>query len=207
MIDHLVASCEEGRVIAYYFFDFRRKESLSTLTFLRSILHQLLRVDNITPEIQRRIEAIFFGTTGTREPEVTELQELATEICASSIQEELLFVIDGIDEANREILRGVLQFLERIQSCPRVKIFAAGQPEVFLTSFPARWVTIYITAQELEKDIRTFIDVQAERELGGILSPYGPELIDTVKDVLSWKAQGMYVYSEYLLLCIVTLKK
>ena len=206
MIDHLVASREEGRVIAYYFFDFRRKESLSTLTFLRSILHQLLRIDNITPQIQRRIEAIFIGSTGTREPEVAELQELATNICASSIQEELLFVVDGIDEANREILRGVLGFLGHIQSCSRVKIFAAGQPEVVLASFLARCVTIHITAQEMEKDIRTFIDVKAERELGGILSPYGPDLINTVKDVLSWKAQGMYVYSEYLV-CIATIKK
>ena len=193
MIDHLVESREEGRVIAYYFFDYRRKESLSTSTFLQSILHQLLRIDNITPQIQRRIEAIFIGHTGTREPEVSELQELVADICTSSIQEELLFIVDGIDEANGDILRSVLRFLGHMQPYSRVKIFAAGQPEVFLANFPARWVPIFITAQELEKDIRIFIDVKAERELNGILSPYGKELIDTVKDVLSWKAQGMYV--------------
>ena len=196
MIDHLAES-HEGRAIAYYFFDFRRKESLSTLTFLRSILHQLLQIDNITPKIQRRIEAIFVGATGTREPEVSELQELITDICASIIREELLFIVDGIDEANGDILRGVLRFLGNMQSCSRVKIFAAGQPEVLLANFLARWETIFITAQELEKDIRTFIDVNAERELKGILSLYGSELIDTVKDVLSRKAQGMYVEKIY----------
>ena len=193
MIDHLVTARGEGRVIAYYFFDFRRKESLSTLTFLRSILHQLLRIDNITPQIQRRIEAIFIGATGTREPDVSELQELITDTCASSIQRELLLVVDGIDEANGDILRSVLRFFGHMQSRSRVKIFASGQPEVLLANFPAHWETICITAQELEKDIRTFIDVKAERELKAILSPYGPELTDTVKEVLSWKAQGMYV--------------
>ena len=196
MIDHLVASRGKARVIAYYFFDFRRKESLSTLTFLRSILHQILRIDNITPQIQRRIEAIFIGATGTREPDVSELQKLV-DICASGIQEEILLVIDGIDEANGDILRSVLRFFGHMQSCSRIKIFAAGQPEVLLANSPARWVTIFITAQELEKDIRTFIDVKAERELKAILSPYEPEFINTVKDILSWKAQGMYVMNIF----------
>ena len=84
-----------------------------------------------------------------------------------------------------------------MQSYSRAKIFAAGQPEVLLANFHARWVTIFITAQELEKDIRTFIDVNVERGLKDVLSPYGPELINTVKDVLSWKAQGMYVMNIF----------
>ena len=149
-----MTSREKGRVIAYYFFDFRRKESLSTLTFLRSILHQLLRIDKITPKILRRIEAIFICATGTREPEISELQDLATDICTSSIQEDILFVVDGVDEANGDILRSVLWFLGHMQSCSRVKIFAAGQPEVLFANFPARWITISLTAQEDRKSTR-----------------------------------------------------
>ncbi|KAF8248375.1 hypothetical protein K440DRAFT_642690 [Wilcoxina mikolae CBS 423.85] len=172
VIDRLMTTTpsEKGRVVAYYF-DFRRKESLSILFFLRSILHQVLRIDKISPEIQRRLEAIFIGTI-------------------------MFLVVDGIDEAGEDVRKIVLQFLKDMQSCARVKIFAAGQPEVDITKFLAQCVTISITAREQEGDIRTFIDVQAEKELNGVLSAYKSVFIDKIKEILAWKAQGMFLWVD-----------
>ncbi|KAF8544009.1 hypothetical protein BDD12DRAFT_977932 [Trichophaea hybrida] len=197
VIDHLMTTrpSEESRAVAYYFFDFRRKESLSILTFLRSILHQVLRIDKISPEIQRRLEEIFIGTTGTREPDLIELQGLITDVCATNIQEEVFLVVDGIDEADEGVRKIVLQFLKDMQLCARVKLFAAGQPEVDIKKV-VRCVTISITPRELEDDIRTFIDVQVEKELNGVLSVHESGLVDKIKDVLAWKAQGMFLWVD-----------
>jgi len=182
---------EESRIIAYYFFDFRRKESLFTLSFLRSILHQILQIDNISPGIQRRLETIFIGTIGIREPDVIELQKLVADVCTTSIQKEVFLVVDGIDEADEDVRKIALHFLKNMRS--RVKLFAAGQPEIDITKLFDSCVTISISARDLENDIWTFINVQVEKELNGVLSPYGSELIETIKSVLAWNAQGMYV--------------
>ncbi|KAA8907989.1 ankyrin repeat-containing domain protein [Sphaerosporella brunnea] len=195
VIDRLLTtpSTGEGRVVAYYFFDYRWKESLSIITFLRSILHQVLRMDTISPEIVRRLQAIFDGPIVTREPDFNELQKIIDEVCTTL--KEVFFVIDGLDEVDKDSRKTILQFLKAMQS--RVKIFAAGQPEVDMTAIFVGCATIYITAHDLEDDIRKFVQVQLEEdnELNAVLSTY-PALIDAIKELLASKAQGMFLWVD-----------
>ncbi|KAA8893899.1 hypothetical protein FN846DRAFT_764978, partial [Sphaerosporella brunnea] len=196
VIDRLMTtpSNGEGRVVAYYFFDSRWKESLSIITFLRSILYQVLRMDTISPEIVRRLEAIFDGPIVTKEPDFNELQKIIDDVCTTL--KEVFFVIDSLDEVDKDSRKTILQYLKAMQ--PRVKIFAAGQPEVDMTAIFVGCATIYITAHDLEDDIRKFVQVQLEEEnaLNAVLYTDHPTLIDAIKEALAFKAQGMFLWVD-----------
>jgi hypothetical protein len=194
VIDHLLATHSiGGRVVAYYFFDSRWKESLSIVTFLRSILHQVLQIDTVSPAILLRLREIFDSSIESREPDFRELQQLITDICTTLTQREVFFVVDGLDEVDSDTRKTVMQFLGTMLS--RVKIFAAGQPEVNIAAFSVNCRTINITIRDVDNDIRTFIQVRLEAEIGWkvVLSAHNPVLSDAIKEVLAWKAQGMYV--------------
>jgi hypothetical protein len=198
VIDRLLATLSiGGRVVAYYFFDSRWKESLSIVTFLRSILHQILhqilQIDTVTPAILLRLREIFDSDIESREPDFRELQQLITDICTTLTQTEVFFVVDGLDEVDSDTRKTVMQFLGTMLS--RVKIFAAGQPEVNIAAFSVNCRTINITIRDVDNDIRTFIQVRLEAEIGWkvVLSAHNPVLSDAIKEALAWKAQGMYV--------------
>ena len=119
-------------VIAYYFFDAAQKESLSPCTFLRSILHQVLRTESLNPTLQRRLKAIFIGLSNSREPEIDKLERLILELC--NTLQKVIILIDGINEAEQDDRRLVLRFLKAIQQSQAViKLFIASRPE---TSIP-----------------------------------------------------------------------
>jgi hypothetical protein len=184
------------RVVAYYFFDSRWKESLSIITFLRSILHQVLPIDTVSPAILPRLREIFDSSIESREPDFSELQQLITDICETQTQTQV-FVIDGLDELDKDARKSVLLFLRTMQA--RVKIFAASQPEVNLTAFSVSCKTINITVRDSENDIRNFIQVRLEEVMkcNKVLSAQSPHGIEVIKEALALGAQGMYVLKSF----------
>ena len=194
VIDHLMTSPggELGqRVVAYFFFDYRWKESLSATTFLRCILHQVLRMDKIPSGIRERLQRHFGGANDLHEPTLENLQELIFDICTSS--NNVFFIVDGLDEAEPDCRIAVLQFLEYMQ--PYVKIYIAGQPEIDIAALfkGSRAVTINITEHDVKKDIWKFINIKLEQDVTAneVLSNYNPCFTDHIKAALASKAQGM----------------
>jgi hypothetical protein len=189
VIDHLKMTLSDDNGIAYYFFDFSRKESLSAVTFLRSMLHQLIRNETLSPDIQRLLETTF-GLHGNREPDTGDLEMLITKLCSKLGN--VIFIIDGIDEAEQNDRRLVLRFLKNIeQSRLNIQFFVAGQPEVDMTAVFGNCHTVRLRPHDLQIDINTFIDYQVEKEHSGVLSVCEPDMIETIKQVLAAKAQGM----------------
>ena len=186
-------NCEQ-RVVAYFFSDYRWKESLSAITFLRCILHQLLRMDKISFGIRSVLRRHFGSPNHFQEPTLEDLQKLISDVCTGL--SEVFFVVDGLDEVEPDSRTAVLRFLGDMQ--PRVKIFVASQPEIDVAALFAgsRAVTINVTAQDLKADIQKFIHIQLEQDTAanGILSTYNPCFTKSIKEVLAFKAQGMYVF-------------
>ena len=181
-------------VIAYYFFDSAQKESLSPCTFLQSILHQVLRPESLNPTLQRRLEAIFIGPNGSREPEIDELETLVFELC--NTLQKVIILVDGINEAEQDDRRLVLRFLKAIQKSQAViKLFVTSRPEVHVPIFfsNGQLIHINIRVHDTRLEIDDFINSRVEKEAkDGSLVVCGPAVIDKIKTALKMKARGMY---------------
>jgi hypothetical protein len=189
VIDHLKMTLSSNNDIFYYFFDFSRKESLTAVTFLRSLLHQLIRNEILSPDIQRLLEAMF-GPNGNREPDTGEMETLIIKLCGKLAS--VFFIIDGLDEMEQNERRVVLRFLKNIgKSRLGIQFFVAAQPEVDLTAVFGNCHAVRLQPDDLQTDIKTFIDYQMDNEYHGILSVCEPELAKMIKHVLATKAQGM----------------
>ena len=185
---------KENTVIAYYFFDSAYKESLLPCTFLRSILHQLLRIESLNPALQRQLEAIFIGPNGSREPEIDELETMVFELC--NTLEKLVLLVDGINEAEQDDRKMVLRFLKAIQQSKAViKLFVASRSEVDVPiSFSDDQLThINIRVRDTRLEIDRFVDSRVDKEaMNGSLVVCGPAVVDKIKKALRMKARGMY---------------
>jgi hypothetical protein len=193
-------SNQKNKSIVYYFFDSARNDSLSMIHFLRSVLHQLLRTEDMTPTIQQRLEAII-GVHGEREPDIDELQPLIVQLCYKLNQ--VFFLIDGIDEIELEERRVVFRFLRSVwQARPKSKFYISSLPEVDIATIACSWKPIYLNPDDLDADIQTFIDFEfGHPDYSKLVSICGPAIIEEIKKSLSIKAQGMYVdISELIIL-------
>ena len=179
----------EQRVVAYYFFDYRWKESLSAITFLRCILHQILRMDKIAIGIRERLQRHFGGADDSHEPTLEDLQGLIFGICASL--NDVLFIVDGLDEAEPDCRNMALKFLEYMQ--PHIKILVAGQPGVDIAAVFKGAATIDVTERDVKEDIWKFINIKLEGDVmaNEVLSNYDPCFTNHLKAALASKAQGM----------------
>jgi hypothetical protein len=103
---------------------------------MRSILHQLLQIETMTPTVQQRIETII-GVDG----DINEPNTLIVETC--SYQSHVFVIIDGIDEAGQEERRVIFRFLKNIlKNLPTCKFFIVSQPEVDIAAIYSSWQAI-----------------------------------------------------------------
>ena len=195
MIDRLryQEAIKAGSVVVYYFFDSSRRESLSTLTFLRCIAHQLLQTETLTPTMQQRLEGIFRPFGIDTEPEAEEVELLNIDLC--QMFQKVTIVLDGINEVGRLDKTLILVFLRRIQRhCANLKLFIACEPEVdvSLVLGSHQVLRVSIRALDLKNDIRRFIDLQVDdQRLSGWSSACEEALVSQIKDILASKANGM----------------
>ncbi|KAI9773765.1 MAG: hypothetical protein M1839_001997 [Geoglossum umbratile] len=192
VIDHLTKTSANDRntAIVYYFFDYSRKESLQVPTFLRSILHQISKMEALLPQTQRRLEALFLGRTDRGEPSITELEVLFIDLCGKFNKAFLL--IDGLDEVDRNDRKIVQNFLRKVQTIACTQIFVTTHPEVDMSAVFNSLRTLKIKPQDLETDIKTFVDSKIERHLHEELSICSPALLNSIRQALVSGAQGMY---------------
>lgn len=87
-------------MIVYYFFDSVQKKSLSLYIFLRSILHQLLRIELINSTLQRRLEVIFTESNENRKSKIHKLKILILKLC--NTMQKMIIVIDDINEVKQD---------------------------------------------------------------------------------------------------------
>jgi hypothetical protein len=192
VIDYLTPafSTDKDSAIIYYFFDYSYKESLSVPTFLRSILHQIIRMETLVPNIQRRLEALFDCQAEQWGPDAAELEKLFLELCSKL--KKVLLLIDGLDEVDQDNRKVVRNFLRKVQDRTSARIFVTTHPEVDMSTVFSRCRTLKITPQDLETDIKLFVKSQIEKCLPEELSICPPGLLDSIRQALISGAQGMY---------------
>ena len=66
-------AARDDTAIIYYFFDSSDKTTLLTHTFLRCILHQVIMLESLLPDLQRRLELLFVDGIEKAEPDRKEL--------------------------------------------------------------------------------------------------------------------------------------
>jgi hypothetical protein len=182
-------STDKDTFIVYYFFDYCCKESLQVLTFLRSILAQIIKMETLLPHIQRRLESLFVSETDQRKPDIAGLEKLFIELCGPL--KKVLLLIDGLDEVNQKDRRLVRNFLRKVHDMTCARIFVTTHPEVDMSAVFSTCRTLKIKEQDLETDINTFVESQIERRLPEELSICSPALLNSIRQAIVSGAQGM----------------
>ena len=191
VISHLQTtfSARDDTVIIYYFFDSRNKTTLHTLTFLRCILHQAIKLETLLPDLQRRLESLFVDQIGQAEPDMGELRELFLHFCKNSKNAFLL--IDGLDEADESDQRNVKSFLKEVQTVNSSRILASTHPDVDMSKVLSRCQALQIKPEDLKGDIEIFIQSQIDEHSQDVLSVCSPSLLNEVKQAMLSSAEEM----------------
>jgi hypothetical protein len=193
IINHLQSmfAGRDDTVIIYYFFDSREKTSLHTLTFLRCILHQAVRLDALLPNSQRRLESLFMDRIDRAEPDMSELTELFLSFYGEFKNAFLL--IDGLDEADKNHQRNVKAFLKATQKLESTRILALNHPDLDMSRVLSPGQTLQINPDDVKDDIEIFIQSQIDEHVEEELSICSPSQLDVVKNALLSGAQEMLV--------------
>lgn len=183
-------SQNSGTMIAYYFFDFTTKVSLSSAAFLRCVLHQILPPERISPSIQRRVETVFDGGLSNREPEIEEVESILFPTLDPS--KLFILIVDGIDEIGEDERKLVFRSLKMIrQAVPNARFWISGQSEVDIFAvFRTNTRRMHIRPSDIDNDIRYFVEAHIN-EPSNILSGCTTPLKDMIRQTLVSKAQGM----------------
>ena len=191
VISHLQTtfSARDDTAIIYYFFDSRNKTTLHTLTFLRCILHQAVKLETLLPDLQRRLESLFVDQIGQAEPDMGELRELFLHFYRKFKNAFLL--IDGLDEADESDQRNIKSFLKEVQTVDSSRILAATHPDVDMSKVLSRCQALQIKPEDLKGDIEIFIQGQIDEHSQDVLSVCSPSLLDNVKQAMLSSAEEM----------------
>jgi len=184
-------SARDKTAIIYYFFNSSMKESLKVSTFLRCILHQAIRVEDLIPTFQRRLESLFLDLMSQPEPATSELEELFLYFYEKFKNGFLL--VDGLDEADEVDQRNIKSFLKNVQKVDSARILVVTHAAMdMLRIFPHASV-LQIKPEYLEDDIEVFIQSQIDQHSKGELSNCSPSMLNIIKRKLVSDAEGMLV--------------
>jgi len=196
IVDHLIDQRRQGDdiLVIYYFFTSLRLDSLSPINFLRSILHQILSPEMLSPSLQREIEELFPSLSYPSEPDINALESLIFRQWGKPAVKQTFLIVDGLDEVNADVQKVILRILmDLYRKHPKsFKIHTSAQPEVDLGS-PFRndstITTLYIQGHDMQADIDIYLETKGDGFLTDKLQD--PDLVSVVRSVLSSRSEGM----------------
>jgi hypothetical protein len=193
IISHLqtIFAARDDTVIIYYFFDSFDKTTLLTLTFLRCILHQVIRLEALLPDSQRRLESLFMDRIDQAEPDTSELIELF--LYFFGCFKNAFLLIDGLDEADKSHQRNVIAFLKATQKLSSARILATNHPDLDMSKVLHPSQILQINPEDVKGDIEVFVQSKIDEHVLDGLSVCSNSLLDTVKHALLSGAQEMLV--------------
>ena len=191
MIDYLAATygSKQDTAIIYYFFDYTAKESLRMSTFLRCILHQVIRPEKLDPSILLRLESLFLGQMDQTVLNITELEDIFVQFYRSF--KIGLLLIDGLDEVDINDQRYIRKFLITMQHISGARICITTHPEVDVSKVLRDIEILRIEPEDLKADIETFIDVKFKEHSQDELRICSPDHLSKIKQVLLSLTDGM----------------
>ena len=178
MVDHLTKTFvrEQDTAVIYYFFDYSVKESLRMSTFLRCILHQIIKPEKLLPSILSHLESLFPEHPNQIMPNVTELEKLFIEFYGNF--KIGLLLIDGLDEVNVSGQENIRSFLREIQKMSGARILIFTHPEINVSKMLKDFRILQIKSEDSEIDIQTFINIKVNNHAHDELHVYPPCLLD-----------------------------
>lgn len=191
IIDHLNMgfSAHNETVIIYYFFNSSEKKSLKASAFVRCILHQVIRLESLLPDYERRLESLFRDRICNSEPATSELEELFLYFFQKFKGSFLL--IDGLDETSEVEQRNVKHFLKKVQNISSARVLAITHAAMDMSKIFTYGLTLQIKPKNLEQDIATFIQSQIDKHSQEELCDCSPRVLDLIKHKLVSDAEGM----------------
>ena len=97
-------------------------------TFLRCILHQVIKPEKLRPSTLSCLESLFPDHPNQITPNVIELEKVFLELYG--IFNIGLFLIDGLDEVDVSCQENIRSFLREIQKISRARILIFTHPEI-----------------------------------------------------------------------------
>lgn len=196
IVNHLklTFSAQDETAVIYYFFDSSQKESLKASTFLRSILHQAIRLKTLLPDSQRRLESLFMDQIDCLEPATSELEELFLLFYGKFKIGYLL--IDGLDEADEIEQRNVKSFLKEVQKMDGARILAITHAATDMSKVFTRGRALQIEPEDVKDDIESFVQSQLDKYAQEELSDCSQSVLELIKQKLVSDAEGMSVASS-----------
>ena len=191
IIDQLAPRYEtKSSALAYYYCDYAKSSTLDANTVLRTLARQLFERAELTDGIANEIRYIFEDRT-TRPSFETILDLLIESLDPFS---NILLVVDGLDELDREAQVAVIRAMKRISSqrdrIVKVLIFSRWG-ESFKRAFSGG-PSIGITPNHLQNDIARYVTQCVEDNLkSGVLPIQDPSLKHHVIETLRAGAEGL----------------
>ena len=177
--------------VIYYLFDYSMKESLKASAFLRCILHQAVRIEDLTSTFQRRLESLFLDLISQPEPAISELEQLFLHFYKKLKNGFLL--VDGLDEADEVDQRNIKSFLKDVQKVNGARILVVTHAAMDMSKIFTHASVLEIRSEDLEDDIKIFIQLQIDQHSEGELSSCSPSVLNIIKRKLVSDAEGMSV--------------
>ena len=158
-------------------------------TFLRSILHQAIRLKSLLPDSQRLLESLFLDQIDQAEPYIGELIKLFMHFFGKF--KDAFLLIDGLDEVDKSDQRNVKNFLKEVRKVDSARILAITHPDVDMSKVLSGGQALQIKPDDLKGDIEIFVQKQTDKHSREELSICSLSLLNTVKQALLSGAEGM----------------
>ncbi|KAI6754741.1 hypothetical protein HG530_012493 [Fusarium avenaceum] len=180
-----------ARVLSHFFWKIGNDSQNSIKGLLCSLLHDILSNDNGAIEwVLRQFpfsqSKDFYGEWSTEE---------ANEILFSLLQTSSRFTcifIDGLDEiSNKDGFRALMAIIERLWSCPKVKLCTSSRPETELVS---KFEAMRVHSLQLEDLTRPEMAVYIHNEVDQFPGRISVSLMEYFKSTLLQKAQGVFLW-------------
>ena len=184
-----------GVSTCFYYFNAIEGDQTSEKHFVRTLLFQYMEEHDHAVALTDQLYPLFQNSPKSVASKTSEHWTALTQT-TSEIKQPVYWILDGIDECEERAHRLIPVLMNIAEKTPHLRVIFLGQPdnhvdEVLLD----KAVSVYITPQMVEVDIRTFI--LAETQNSSILGL--PALRDNIVSTLLDGSESMFLWVKLML--------
>jgi Cdc6-like AAA superfamily ATPase len=182
---------QDIRVLSHFFWKIGNEPQNSIKGLLCSLLHDILSNDTEAVELVLRHFAFTQCKDNYQEWSTEEADEVLFSLLHASSRSTCIF-IDGLDEiSDKDGFRALMLIVERLWSCPKVKVCASSRPETELVS---RFKAMKVPNLQLEDLTRPEMAIYIHNELDRFPGQISASIVKAFKYMLLQKAQGVFLW-------------
>jgi hypothetical protein len=182
---------QNTRVLSHFFWKIGSESQNSIKGLLCSLLHDILSndssaIDQVLHQAPFSRSKHFYSEWSTEEAD-----EVLFSLLHTSSRFTCIF-IDGLDEiSDKDSFRALMNIIEKLRSCPKVKLCTSSRPVAELVS---KFEDMGVPSLQLEDLTRPEMAVYIHNRLDQFRERISASLIETFKSTLLWKAQGVFLW-------------